>query len=204
MSRLSYSGSGIVFVAAALGLIGLASCAPKAPEGGSAPGTAAAPAAMTQEQKIARGKYLVVVENCIDCHTPGTFYNAPDTTRWLSGSEIGWVGPWGTSYAANLTPDMETGLGAYTEDDIVNVFRHGMKKNGTPVMPPMPWPNQAHLTDDDAYSIAAYLKSIPAVSHKVPALVPPGKDAGGSRIVFPPPPAWDAKNLPPPAAPPAK
>ena len=200
-SLLSYRSSGLMFVAAALGLIGLASCTAKAPEGGS--GTAAAPAAMTQEQKIARGKYLTTIGSCLDCHTPGTFYNAPDTTRWLSGSELGWVGPWGTSYAANLTPDMETGIGSYTEDDIVNVFRHGVKKSGAPVMPPMPWPNLSHLSDEDAYAIAAFLKSLPPVVHKVPALVPPGKNAGGSLIVFPPPPAWDAKNLPPPAAPPA-
>ena len=196
LSRLSYPVSGIVFLAAALGLIGLASCTAKAPESG---GTAATPAAMTQEQKIARGKYLVVIQNCIDCHTPGVFYNAPDTTRWMSGSDIGWMGPWGTTYAANLTPDMETGIGSYSEDDIVNVFRHGIKKSGAPVLPPMPWPNQTHLTDEDAYSIAAYLKSLPPIVHKVPALVPPGKNPGGSLFIFPPPPAWDAKNLPPPA-----
>ena len=67
LTDLSYRGSGFVFLAAALGLIGLASCSPKAPEGGS--GTAATPAAMTQEQKIARGKYLTTIGSCLDCHT---------------------------------------------------------------------------------------------------------------------------------------
>src|SRR5689334_8822018 len=55
----------------------------------------------------ARGGYLVSIAGCNDCHTPGTFYGAPDHARLLSGSEMGWAGPWGTVYAANLTPDRE-------------------------------------------------------------------------------------------------
>ena len=71
---------------------------------------AAAPAV----SKAERGKYLVSVLGCVDCHTPGAFYGFPDTTRFLSGSELGWTGPWGTTYARNLTPD-SMGIASWTE-----------------------------------------------------------------------------------------
>ncbi len=198
-SRHWFPGAALVVFAAALGLVGLASCTAKAPEGGSATGTAATPAAMTPEQKIARGRYLVTIGSCNDCHTPGFFYNAPDSARLLSGSELGWVGPWGTSHAANLTPDMETGIGKYTEDEIVKTFRTGVRPNGSPLQPPMPWMNLAFMNDEDAYAIAAFLKSIPPVVHQVPATSPPGTKPGPHDFVFPPPSAWDAPRTAAPA-----
>jgi len=148
---------------------------------------------------ITRGKYLVMVAGCNDCHTPGSLYGQPDTTRLLSGSELGWQGPWGVSYARNLTPDLETGLGAWTEDDIVQALRTGKKKSGVPILPPMPWPEFAGMSAEDLRAVAVYLKSIPPVKHKVPDIVPPTQKATGSILVFPPPPAWDAQNLPAPA-----
>src|SRR2546428_607543 len=66
-------------------------------------------AAMPPEQKVARGAYLVSFAGCDDCHSPGALYGFPDSTRRLSGSELGWQGPWGVSYGRNLTPDQETG-----------------------------------------------------------------------------------------------
>jgi mono/diheme cytochrome c family protein len=149
---------------------------------------------------VARGKYLTTICNCIDCHTPGTLYGAPDTTRALSGSELGWEGPWGVTYARNLTPDMETGIGKYTADDIVRALRTGRRLDGSPMLPPMPWPNAAQMSDEDIQAVAAYLKSLPAVSHKVPERLQPGSKAP-AKLTFPPPPAWDAKNLPAPASP---
>ncbi len=133
----------------------------------------------------------------MDCHTPGTLYGAPDTTRLLSGSELGWQGPWGTTYARNLTPDPETGLGKWTQADIVKALRIGQRPDGSPILPPMPWPSYARLSDEDLHALAAYLKSIPAVNHKVPDRLPPGTKAPAA-LIFPPPPAWDAQNLPPP------
>ena len=53
--------------------------------------------AMTPEEKVARGKYMVSIAGCNDCHTPGGLYGATDMSRMLSGSELGWTGPWGTS-----------------------------------------------------------------------------------------------------------
>jgi mono/diheme cytochrome c family protein len=157
------------------------------------------PAAMTAEQEVERGRYLMNAMPCIDCHTPGTFYGAPDTTRMYSGSEIGWVGPWGTVCAPNLTPD-STGLGTWTEDQIATVIRTGNRPDGRQLAPIMPWMSFTNLTDDDAHAIAAYLKSLKPVRHTVPAPLPPGTKPTGAFVAFPPPPAWDAMNLPKPHA----
>ena len=182
-----------LFVASVAAAAVLASCSLKKSTTTSSTDSTSA---MTPEEKLARGKYLVTIGGCNDCHTPGTFYGAPDMARMLSGSELGWTGPWGTSYAANLTPDPSTGLGNYTEGDIVTAIRTGHKKDGTPILPPMPWPNYASLTDEDAYAVAAYLKSVPPVVHAVPRNLPPGTKAPAA-LAFPPPPAWDAPRTPP-------
>jgi mono/diheme cytochrome c family protein len=145
-----------------------------------------------KSKRVARGEYLTTVMGCNDCHTPGALYGSPDFKRRFAGSEVGWKSPAGVIYAANLTPDAETGLGKWSEQDIVNVLRTGMAPGGRVIQPPMPWPNFTQLTDDDAYAIAAYLKSIPAVSHAVPGHVAPGQPVTGSVIEIPPPSAWDA------------
>lgn len=145
-----------------------------------------------KSKRIARGEYLTTVMGCNDCHTPGAFYGSPDFKRRFAGSEVGWKGPWGVDYAANLTPDAETGLGKWSELEIVTALRTGMAPGGRVIQPPMPWPNFTQLTDDDAYAIAAYLKSIPAVAHAVPGHVAPGQPVTGPVIEFPPPTAWDA------------
>lgn len=159
--------------------------------------TGTAPAVETAAEKIARGKRLSWTSGCVDCHTPGTLYGAPDTTRLFSGSELGWEGPWGVSYPRNLTPDMETGIGSWSEEDIVTAFRQGHRPDHSPLLPPMPWPSYSIMTDEDAYALAAYLKSLPPIRHKAPDVIPPGTKPTGPRLTFPPPPAWDAQNLPP-------
>lgn len=151
-----------------------------------------ATAAPTTADTLARGKYLARIMGCQDCHTPGFFYGSPDMTRELSGSEVGWQGPWGVSYARNLTPDPETGLGNWSREQIVTAIRNGQRPDGTPILPPMPWPNFSVLTDEDAYALAAYLQSLPPVVHHVPDRVAPGQKPAGSVLVIPPPPAWDA------------
>lgn len=144
---------------------------------------------------VQRGEYLVTVTGCHDCHTPGTFYGAPDMSRALSGSELGWRGPWGVSYAPNLTPD-STGLATWTDEQILNAIQKGVNKEGAPIAPPMPWPSLAHLTPDDARAIVAYLRSVPPVRHASPKRVAPGGKATGSIIVFPPAPEWDKPQKP--------
>jgi mono/diheme cytochrome c family protein len=152
---------------------------------------------------VQRGAYLSFVGGCQDCHTPGTFYGAADTTRTLSGSELGWQGPWGVTYARNLTPDAETGIGSWTEADIEKALRQGQRPDGSPILPPMPWPNYARMTAEDMRALVSYLKSLPPVSHRVPDGVPPGGKPQTPVLSFPNPPAWDAQNLPPPPGAPA-
>ncbi len=160
-----------------------------------------------------RGEYLVSILGCDDCHTPKIMTPqgpAPDMGRRLMGhpaTEVytadaaiqklvderhvaifspgmtGAVGPWGTTYSANLTPD-DTGLGAWTEAQFVKALREGKSKglDGTrPIMPPMPIAVYRNLTDEDLKAMFAYLKTIKPVNNVVPApaLAPPPPPAAG-------------------------
>lgn len=159
------------------------------------------PPPMSDADQIAHGKYLVGILGCNDCHTPGYFYGSPDTTRTLAGSELGWKGPWGVSYPRNITPDPQTGIGAWSETDIVTAMRTGKRPDGRILLPPMPWPDFAGMTDEDASAIAKYLKTLPPVSHKMPDIVAPGGQVTGSYFTLPPPSVWDAPKASPAAAP---
>jgi mono/diheme cytochrome c family protein len=141
---------------------------------------------------VKRGEYLVQTIGCGHCHTPGGIYGEPDPTRFLSGSEVGWKGRWGVSYPRNLTPDSATGIGTWTAEQIVTALRTLKRPDGSTLHLPMPWNHFVYLSEDDSKAIAAYLKSVPPVMHKVPDYVPPGGKAKGAVIEFPPPPAWDA------------
>ena len=155
-------------------------------------------AGMTPAQTLARGRYLFLTLGCNDCHTPGSMYGAPDTTRMVAGSELGWKGPWGISFPRNITPDSATGIGTWTEDQIVTAVREGRRPDNTPLLPPMPWPDFANLTNEDAHALAAYLKTLPPVHHPNIETVPPGQKYSGRYLELPPPPAWDAPKGPPP------
>lgn len=142
-----------------------------------------------------RGRYLVSIMGCNDCHTPykmGPAGPEPDMTRFLSGhpakktlapakiSGSGWVwagaetntaffGPWGTSYAPNLTPDAKTGLGSWTEKNFIDTVRSGKHLGiGRPILPPMPWPVYRNASDEDLKAIFAYLRTIPAIDNLAP------------------------------------
>lgn len=182
--RRNRKGGIIAFVLTVAAAAVFPACAQRQPETG-----AQTTAAMTAVQ---RGEYLTVVMGCNDCHTPGTVYGAPNFTRILAGSELGWQGPWGVSYASNLTPDPETGIGTYTDAEIERALRSGVKKDGSPIKPPMPWPNYTRLSAEDMSAIIAYLRSIPPVKHKNLGPVPPGQSVTGALVTLPAPPAWDA------------
>jgi len=197
MTRMQSRFNLALVVAALSGAAVVASCGRSGTTAGDTAGGADTAAAMTAEERIEMGRHLTVIAGCTDCHTPGTLFNAPDMTRNLSGSELGWSGPWGTTYPSNLTPDVETGIGSWNEEQIVTAFRTGKRPDGSPILPPMPWPNYAHFTDEEAYAIAAYLKSIPPVRHAKVPTVPPGKVPASGVLVFPAPPAWDAPKAAP-------
>jgi len=165
---------------------------------------AAAPS--TDAAKVERGAYLVTFGGCNDCHTPwkmGENGPEPDMSRMLSGhpqtldvtpvpsstskfwigavgaTNTAWQGPWGVSFTRNLTPDEETGLGTWTEKEFIQTLRTGHRRGiGRELLPPMPWPAYGKGTDADLASIWAYLRTIPAVSNRVPDPIPPaGADA---------------------------
>ena len=126
------------------------------------------PAIAHAQSQVERGKYLVNISGCLDCHTPGYFFGKPDMTRYLGGSDIGFGIPdLGVFVGPNLTPDKETGLGGWTDDQVATALTTGVRPDGRILAPIMPWRAFAHLTKPDVQAIVAYLRSLPPVQHKV-------------------------------------
>ncbi len=160
-------------------------------------------AGSTEDSAIARGKQLVAEGNCGFCHTPlvETKEGAvPAPGKTLSGSPAGmelpqmpaadidseewlkflgtldntvWAGPWGLSFAANITPDPATGIGKWTEEIFIETMRSGkhidLKRD---IRPPMPWQDYSKLSDEDLKAIFAYLMTLDPVANPVPHLIP--------------------------------
>jgi len=170
------------------------------------------------ESSVERGKYLVTLGACNDCHTPKMpgpgGAPAPDTKHLLSGhpqnaphpawtpedakrnvlitangTGTAFAGPWGVSFAMNLTPDKETGIGEWSEATFIQIARTGKhqgQSNGRDVLPPMPWFTMKDLTDADLKAMWAYLRSIPPVQNQVPFPIPLGASANaGSKLEQP-------------------
>jgi mono/diheme cytochrome c family protein len=157
-----------------------------------APGKAAA------DPQVDRGKYLVTIMGCNDCHTPGGQFD-PDMTRMLSGPDLGFGIPGlGVFVPRNLTPDMETGLGGWTTDQIVTAVTTGVRPDGRVLALWMPWKTLSQLTRADATAIAAYLKSIPAVKHPIPGPFGPDEKPTVPVLTIIPPDAYASMPKPPP------
>ena len=150
----------------------------------------------TERERIERGRDLVWSIGCNDCHTPkkmGPRGPELDESRLLSGHRespelpapptlppgpwgivtslelTAWSGPWGTTYAFNLTPDENTGIGIWTEDMFIRALRTGRHMGvSRKIQPPMPWEVYGRLPDEDLKAIYAYLRSIPPVHNRVP------------------------------------
>jgi mono/diheme cytochrome c family protein len=130
---------------------------------------ASALAARAADPQAERGRYLVSVTGCNDCHTPGYFLGKPDAKRFLGGSDVGFAIPGlGVFVAPNLTPDKATGLGTWTKAQIATALTKGERPDGRMLAPIMPWRAFSHLTHADVMAIATYLKTLPPVAHKVP------------------------------------
>ena len=116
--------------------------------------------AATESSQLSRGKYLVQVAGCTDCHTPGHLLGKPDMSRFLGGSDVGFEVPGlGTFVGPNLTPDAATGLGNWTGEQITTAPQTGVRPDGRMLAPTMPWRAYAVLTKPDAVAIVAYLKN---------------------------------------------
>ena len=179
------TGGAVVSALATAGVLAMAGGAP-----------AASGSSWRQERRVARGRDLVFSIGCNDCHTPkkmGPKGPELDVARLLSGHRddremppppalpggpwaivtntdlTAWSGPWGISYAQNLTPDENTGLGIWTEEMFLDALRTGRHMGvSRPIQPPMPWEVYGRLPEEDLRSIYAYLRSIPAVKNRVP------------------------------------
>ncbi len=128
------------------------------------------------ETPVERGHYLVVIAGCNDCHTPGFFFGKPDPDKYLGGSDVGFEIPGlGVFNGRNLTPDKETGLGAWTDEQIVTAITTGQRPDGRQLAPIMNYPAFVNMTKDDVHAIVAYLRTIPAVHNKVPGPYKPGE-----------------------------
>ena len=144
-------------------------------------GAAAAHAAGPAQDPIERGRYLVRIGGCNDCHTDGyaqTSGKLPES-EWLTGSAIGFQGPWGTSYPANL----RLALSNYSEAQWLARARSEMR-------PPMPWFNLAAMTDDDLKAMYRYVRSLGAKGTPAPDYAAPGQAVNTPYFVFVP------QNLP--------
>jgi mono/diheme cytochrome c family protein len=142
-----------------------------------------ASAALAGDPQVERGKYLVTIGGCNDCHTPGYFLGKPDFSRSLGGSDVGFTIPGlGAFVGRNLTPDKETGLGNWTDDQIVSAITAGVRPDGRKLAPIMPWQGLSHLDSEDARAIVAYLRSLPPVKNMVPG--PFGPNDVPSTLVF--------------------
>jgi len=144
-------------------------------------GLAYSVAADIDKKLIERGRYLVITSGCNDCHTPGYAESAgklPES-QWLTGSAVGFQGPWGTTYPANL----RITLNGLTEEQ-------WLKRAHSPMRPPMPWFNLSQMTEKDLRAIYYFVRSLKPEGNAAPAYVPPGQAANTPFIEFVP------KNLP--------
>ena len=121
------------------------------------------------ESQVERGAYLAHIMDCGGCHNTGAFTPTPNMETPLAGSDIGFEIPGlGIFYPPNLTPDKKTGLGSWTDAQIIEAFTAGVRPDGRQLAPSMPWMSYGHITKDDAASLVAYLRSLKPVEHQVP------------------------------------
>lgn len=139
--------------------------------------TAEPAGAAVHDASVQRGRYLVQIGGCNDCHTAGYAEKAGDVpeSEWLTGLAVGFQGPWGTSYPANL----RLALQAMSEDQWLSYAR-------VPRMPPMPWFNLRDMSDADLRAMYRYIRSLGAAGELAPPNAPPGGRVRTPVIVFVP------------------
>jgi mono/diheme cytochrome c family protein len=136
------------------------------------------------QRSVERGRYLITVAGCNDCHTAGYMAQGGKVpeAEWLAGVPVGFQGPWGTTYPANL----RNGMQSLDEEA-------WLKKARSPMRPPMPWFNLAAMTDDDLRAIYRYVQSLGPKGDPAPGYVAPGEKVSTPYFLFVP------QNLPPQA-----
>lgn len=122
------------------------------------------------------GRYLVRIAGCNDCHTPGFMQRGEEVpeSEWLTGEQLGFRGPWGTTYASNLRLYVQD----LNEDAFVNLVRQ-RKTN-----PPMPWDSLHAMNEQDLRAIYKYIKSMGPAGERAPAYVPPDREPSTPHFLF--------------------
>lgn len=162
-----------------LACFALGACGDTTPDAAaSAPTSRAVTPHVAADSPEEAGRYLVIVAGCNDCHTDGYLATDGDVPEadWLTGSPLGWRGPWGTTYAANL----RLRASEMSEDDWVAQL-HNRR-----ALPPMPWVNVRQLSDQDARAMYRYIRSLGAAGEHMPAAVAPGKEPTGPYMLLEP------------------
>ena len=129
------------------------------------------------DAQVKRGRYLVQIGGCNDCHTAGyapSGGKVPEA-QWLLGDALGWNGPWGTTYATNLRLYMQD----LTEEQWVK------KAKALNARPPMPWFNVRAMTPEDLRAMYRYIRSLGPAGQPAPAYLPPGKKPPRPYVAFP-------------------
>jgi len=127
-----------------------------------------------------RGRYVVTLGGCNDCHTTGYIQSngqVPES-EWLMGDSLGWQGPWGTTYPKNL----RLSLSRMTADEWVAFARN------LETRPPMPWFVLHEMTEEDLRAVYSFVRSLQPLGEPAPDYLPPGQQAAGPVVVFPAPP----------------
>ena len=155
------------------------------------------PEKMAPAGSVARGRQLVMLGGCHDCHTPKRQDGSIDFSRPLMGHPpdaplapqvvggastnmllTAWRGPWGVSLSRNITPDEETGIGTWTVEDFKKTIRTGVNPKGEVLRPPMPIPTLQNVPDADLEAIYRYLRTVKPIRNAV-GRVEAGKAGGG-------------------------
>lgn len=132
------------------------------------------------DQQVERGRYLVKVTGCNDCHTPGYAMSGGKVpeAEWLTGDTLGWRGPWGTTYPINLRLYMTS----MPEAQWVKVAKTNKAR------PPMPWFALHDMTEQDLRALYRYVKHLGPAGAPAPAYLPPGTEPRTAYVQFPAPP----------------
>ena len=127
-----------------------------------------------------RGRYLVKIAGCNNCHTVGYAETGGNVSekKWLTGSPLGWHGPWGTTYAANLRLVMQT----LSEEEWLALARTRQLR------PPMPWFALRDMSKQDLQAIYRFIRYLGPAGEAAPAYISPGEEASGPVVRFPSPP----------------
>jgi mono/diheme cytochrome c family protein len=172
-----------LLVASALGLQGCGGPVEAAPAPAAAPAASVRPTeTVTAASQIEAGRYLVKIGGCNDCHTPGYVEQLMMTGKampesdWLMGADVGFSGPWGVSYPANLRLSFQN----MTEEQFLEMAHEGKGR------PPMPWPSLMAMSDQDLKALYAYVHSLGAKGVATPAALSPGVEPDRPHIMFAP------------------